>query len=621
MKIYHDNLIVPADSWSSDAWGVRNGAEPQDHALQSLIWPDREVNTERELFFRLEGNVGVSARNRQFVFATGGEARFDTWFNLFNVSKWVRKCGLTQLSLRLEGKGRFELVILQARPGRSEEECVSEIVDLVEGQPLEVDVSEVLEPHGGVVFFTLKALSDGHLSGAGWTTTDRPRRNPRLMVSITTFRRPEAVARSVRRIADFLSRSDLSGHMRVQVIDNGQDCGLAPSQVLDIHPNANLGGAGGFTRGLIEARRRGASHCLFMDDDASLHMESFERSWIFLAYAQDERTAIAGAMIDEAHKWAIWENGAIFDQGCQPQFMGTDLREADEMLEMEARTALPAPDKLYGGWWFFAFPLQQVRHLPFPFFVRGDDVSFSLANDFDIVRLSGVASYQGNFAEKDSPLTFYLDLRSHLAHHLSLPQMEVGRLALAKLCFRFAARCILRLHYDSLDAVNIAIRDAMKGPDFFTEHADAVEQRAAMKALIRTETWQEVHGNLPRDRVVLDPRKPLPRLLAKLTGNGMIVPGFRWLGNRRVLSSELRGAIRPIWGAATLTYVDEKNDKLMYLVHDKKRAVLGLWGTCRQVWQLVRQYDALRARWREGYDEVTLSQAYWDRALSLPPAE
>lgn len=621
MKIYHDNFIAPADPWSSDAWRVRDGVEPHDYTLQSLIWPDREVNTERELFFRLKGNVGISIRNRQFVFATGGEARFDTWFNLFNIAKWVRKCGLKQLSLRLEGRGRFELVILQARPGRSEKKCVNEIFDLDESQPLDVDISEVLDPHGGAVFFTLKALSDGFLSGAGWITTDRPRRNPRMMVSITTFRRPEAIARSVRRIEEFLSRSDLNGHLRAQVIDNGQDCGLTSSQMLDVHPNANLGGAGGFTRGLIEARRRGATHCLFMDDDASLHVESFERSWIFLAYALDERTAIAGAMIDEAHKWAIWENGAIFDQGCQPQFMGTDLRAANQMLEMEARTALPAPDKLYGGWWFFAFPLQQVRHLPFPFFVRGDDVSFSLANDFDIVRLSGVASYQGNFAEKDSPLTFYLDLRSHLAHHLSLPRMEVGRLALAKLCLRFAARCILRLHYDSLDAVNIAISDTIKGPDFFTGHADAAEQRAAMKALTRTETWQEMHGNLPRDRIVLDPNKPLPRLLAKLTGNGMIVPGFRWLGNRRVLSSELRGAIRPIWGAASLTYVDEKNDRLMYLVHDKKRAVLGLWGTCRQIWRLSWQYDELRARWRESYDEVTLSQAYWDRALSLPAAE
>ena len=50
---------------------------------------------------------------------------------------------------------------------------------------------------------------------------------------------------------------------------------------------------------------------------------------------------------------------------------------------MEFATTGPAPDNFYGGWWYFAFPVDQVKHQPFPFFVRGDDVSFSLVHDFN----------------------------------------------------------------------------------------------------------------------------------------------------------------------------------------------------------------------------------------------
>ncbi|MDP5307820.1 hypothetical protein [Paracoccus spongiarum] len=614
----HDNQITPSRPDGAATWRGAEDLSQAVHRLQGLIWPDRDVSTEEAPFFRLKGSAGLSSKARRITFATGGEARFGTWFNLFNVSKWVRRCGLRQLSLSLEGSGRFHLVIQQARAGRSSERIVSEIIDLDGIEPVGFDLSEALHPQGGVVFFSLRALSDGVLTAADWTTTDPLRRSPRLMVSITTFRRPQAVARSVRRFERFIAASQLDGLIRMQVVDNGQDSGLAPSAHVDVYPNPNLGGAGGFARGLIEARASGATHCLFMDDDAASHMESLEHSWMFLAHALDDRTAIAGAMIDEAHKWAIWENGAIFDQSCHPLFMGTDLREIDQVLPMEHNTALPPPDKLYGGWWFFAFPLERARHLPFPFFVRGDDVSFSLANDFDIVRLNGVASYQGNFAEKDSPLTFYLDLRSHLAHHLALPRMEVGRRALAVMCFRFAARCILRHHYDSLDAVNLAIRDAMKGPGFFAANADAAEQRAQIKALTRTEIWQDLPAMLPRDRVRIDPDHPLGLLLAKVTGSGMVIPFLGRVGNRRVLSSEQRGAIRPVWASASLTYVDTKNDKVMHLAQDRRRAIAGLWNTCKAVWALSRRYDALRDQWRQGYDATTLSQDYWNGALHLP---
>ena len=193
----------------------------------------------------------------------------------------------------------------------------------------------------------------------------------------------------------------------------------------------HVGGAGGFARGLMEATKAGFSHCLFMDDDASFHMENIARTYMFLAFSKDRRNAVAGAMINNTHKWAMWENGAWFDGSCRPISCGDDLREPKEVIKMELASSQQRPATLYGGWWFFAFAIDQVKHHPFPFFVRGDDISFSLMNDFNIHTLNGVVSFQDDFSEKESAQTLYLDLRNHIIQHLVTPELERSALGTA----------------------------------------------------------------------------------------------------------------------------------------------------------------------------------------------
>ncbi len=95
-------------------------------------------------------------------------------------------------------------------------------------------------------------------------------------------------------------------------------------------------------------------------------------------------------------------------------------------MNMEFTSAAQRSPKIYGGWWFFAFPIKQVTRYPFPFFVRGDDINFSLANDFHITTLNGVVSFAEDFSDKESPMTLYLDLRNHMVQHLTLEKMDNG---------------------------------------------------------------------------------------------------------------------------------------------------------------------------------------------------
>ncbi|MBL8561121.1 MAG: hypothetical protein JNN06_02470 [Gemmobacter sp.] len=582
------------------------------HAIQPAIWPEAGISTETIPYARLGGAAGMSLSQGGIVFGPGGTAAMDGYFNLFNLGKWRDLCGDTPIALWLRGQGRFQLVIWLATPSRSWDRIYSEAITLDGTLDVPLDLSEATGARA-VMFFELTALGEGHLADFAWTTSAAPRRTPDLVLSVTTFKREQAVTATVERFRKFRARSPLCDHIRMFLVDNGQSVEVTSGEGVTVFPNANLGGAGGFTRGLMEARKAGASHCLFMDDDASVHMGAITRTWMLLAYATDPRTAVAGAMINADHRWQIWENGAVFDRGCRPLFAGCDLRSTSAVLAMEFETTGPAPQGHYAGWWFFAFPVAQAVHLAFPFFVRGDDVSFSLVNDFRIASLPGVASFQESFSDKASPQTWYLDMRSHLAHHLSLPARDVGWSGLQRMFFSFYRRTVLRYHYDSLSAVNLAIEDVLRGPQFFAEHADMAERRKDLKALTTTEAWAPI-GHAPAVRLGRAPRPLRALLLATL--NGHLLPLGSRFGSDLVLDAPRRDDFRMVYGARRITYLNAQKTAAYTVRRDFGRFWRESLRLLRNSLTLRSRYKSLQAEWQGAYGAMT-STAFWEDKLSI----
>ncbi|GAB3600969.1 glycosyltransferase family protein [Microbacterium tumbae] len=585
--------------------------------LQTAIWPQSGISTEVAPHFDLFGPVGLSLTQAGADFGPGGRITTSTYYNLFNLGKWRKHCGELPLQLQLSGSGRFVLSIYAAGPDQSTRQVFSETVAL-DGSFRQPVRPEDLAHTDAVLFFSLTALDHARLDDFAWATTAPPRNTPDLMLSITTFRREAEVAATVERFRRFRATSELRDHIRMVIVDNGGTVTVDDGDGVVVIQNENLGGAGGFTRGLLMAEETGASHCLFMDDDASIQMEALSRTWWFLAYALDPRTAVAGGMINAAYRWQVWENGALFDLGCKPLYGGLDLRRRKHVFKMEYETTDSAPDDLYGGWWFFAFPVAQMKHLPFPFFVRGDDVSFSLSNDFAIVTLPGVASIQESFTDKASPLTWYLDFRSHLAHHLDGSAKDRSWRELQAMVRSFYLRNVLRFHYDTLSAVNLALEDVMRGPAFFDEHADMAQRRADLKALTTTEAWQPI-PTAPRQRLGKYPR-PL-RALWLATLNGHLLPLGGRIGSRLTLSAPYREDYRKTYGAKEITYLNADGTAAYVVRRDGRRFRAESMRLLRNTLRLRRLYPKMREEWRQGYATMT-SNEYWVDKLRLnSPAE
>lgn len=583
--------------------------------LQNFLAPDPAVCTEPMLYHREKGTVGLSYDSGTYVIPRSSGLSFDTYFNLFNLDSW-RNCELDGLLLELCGQGEVEIQITHAAPGHSYEVIHRLVTTLQPEQPHVLELSHLVDRAHGLIYVTLTAIGDRVvLERARFATHSLPQRPlPDLTVSITTFRRETAVRATVERLEIFLAEFPFSDHIRVQVVDNGQSANIQQSSYTTSYPNPNLGGAGGFARGLLEAESAGASHCLFMDDDASFHMENIARTYMVLALARDPKTAIAGAMINTQDKWAIWENGAWFDGVCHPIANGTDLRNHTDLIQMQFNSIAPQPNTLYGGWWFFAFPIAQVRHHPFPFFVRGDDSSFSLANDFSIATFNGIVSFQDDFNAKENPQIHYLDLRYHLIHHLIFDRLERSPLHTAWVALRLMIRSLLQLHYASAEAQLLAMKDVMEGPEFFDRNIDMSTRRATIKDITGNEAWQPAQTIVERHKRLTRLSRSLRTKIGLLTLNGHLVPFWSHFASHIKIEARQRGLVYYTLGAAQITFFNAERDQSYTVTHDKKRFYKTVWKIARTTWAFCRSYEALKAAYRQGYADMT-TREYWHKAL------
>ncbi len=596
--------------------------------LQNIVFPDPELCSEEALYAHLSGPVRFGA-GMALEFKSGGRARFDGYFNALGIGKWHRECVLDGLVLSLRGQGEFAVTVTHSAQGEDDKILLKHQVTLDTSTKIQLDLSDYINGAAhGLIWFELCALGIASLKGGQFFTQTAPKNPPSLAVCITTYQREEQVRATVQRLEQYLETSPFGPQISVIVVDNGQSAKIANrTKIISLaNPNLanpNLGGAGGFARGMLEASAANHSHCLFMDDDAAFSTENLARVYAFLALAKHPNAAVAGAMISTAADWRLWENGAVFDRRCWPVSTGADLRKFEDVLAVESYSLRPKSakfqDRFYGGWWFFAFPLAYARHYPYPFFVRGDDINFSLANDFAISTLLGVASFQDDFSHKESAQTLYLDLRNHLVQHLTIKALAINRFACARIALWFIFRNMVRFQYETCEALLLAWNDVMQGPGFFTKNADMRQRRQDIATLINQEKWRPLPKAEPRMRHRFKSwrwRYIVLRPLWRYSLNGHLLPFYNSWANRVLVPVKFRSHPDYIWGSSRITFLDASGAQA-YTVQQSKRRFMGLvarsiWATCR----FVLGYNALRQAYGETHDEMT-SEAYWRRLLGL----
>lgn len=252
----------------------------------------------------------------------------------------------------------------------------------------------------------------------------------------------------------------------------------------------NLGGSGGFTRGLHEMVEDGgpggddAHDVIFMDDDIRCEPEVIVRLAAFAQYTAHP-TVVGAQMLNLLHPTQVLA-GAEY---AVPEELSNGFVSPGAVGESDVTTFFPdgtknvqdrRVDAGYTGWWSCLIPAELVRRAgyPLPLFFQWDDVEYcyrARAHGVPTVTLPGAGVWHADFPWKDwDDWHRYFNLRNAMitaALHTDFPTSRIVR-TLADLL----ARYLLAMNYGLAATLVKAVEDFLRGPDVVDDGGAAATQ-------------------------------------------------------------------------------------------------------------------------------------------------
>lgn len=406
--------------------------------LQNIIFPSTDICTEESMYFRRENTVKYSWCSDCIEIKKNGIIRFDTYFNSFSAEKWFKYTKIQKVFLHvfLSGTARITLMRKEKIGNYIQTDYIGEELCSTESDNIEEFVLEFkTASFNGVFCFEVFGIGKNNSFFSGNYQADVETEYAKIAIDICTYKRESFVERNLNVLKkSFLERSDsfLYDKLEVFISDNAHTLDIEKLSTDKIHivQNKNVGGAGGFTRGMIEIKRvsdkKNITHILVMDDDIVIEPESIFRTCTLLSCLKDEykNTFIGGAMLRLDKRYIQTESGAMWNGGEIISLKGgLDLRSLDACLFNEFEEHAQ-----FNAWWFCAFPVSVATddNLPMPIFIRGDDVEYGLRNMKHLILMNGICVWHEPFEFKYSSFLYYYILRNRLIdnalHDMNMPR-------------------------------------------------------------------------------------------------------------------------------------------------------------------------------------------------------
>lgn len=337
---------------------------------------------------------------------------FGTYFNCFSVKKWHDYTSLTavRISLAMAGQAQVEIYAIEAN-GRHRLYVMEAKNDFVYDLPLK----ELLEAGIEVIGIELTALSDeltfieGGFYGNFETTQEVS-----IGIVICTFKREQYVKHNVAVLKELIEKND---KFSVMIIDNGRTLTEVSGKNIQVIPNPNYGGSGGFTRGLMEQVNQGCNnYVLMMDDDIVIETSALDRVYKVCQHVREERKMqmFGGAMLNMQKPTEQFENTAYWKLIKLIAFgRGFDLTDKRKLYENEK---FPEKINTYAAWWFCCIPMRVILQngYPLPVFIKSDDMEYGIRNNQPIMTMNGVGVWHETFEKKANPAINYFNDRNML---------------------------------------------------------------------------------------------------------------------------------------------------------------------------------------------------------------
>ncbi|GAA3460369.1 glycosyltransferase [Saccharothrix longispora] len=587
-----------------------------------------------------EVSRGVADRERhRLVLHPHAVVSMNTYFGRFPATYWQRWCVSpeVELSVTLTGSGTVAVVASDAE-GESRTVAAEQVADATR-QVVTLTAKIDKFTDGGGLWFDLTTGEDRLVvEDARWTVAPPAKVRPTAVV-ICTFNRVEDCLNTMAALAS--DQEPLALVDAVYVVDQGTDAvesrprfaevAAALGDKLRYIRQPNLGGAGGFTRGLYEVTELdGAEHAnvLFMDDDVLCEPEIVIRTTAF-ANRTAQPVIVGGQMLyllhpNHLHVGAEYAN---LDTLAPGQVVEGALHDADLTGFDEETGKRNVQDRRvdagYNGWWSCLIPSEIVKAIgyPLPLFFQWDDIEYGYrarAHGFATVTLPGAGVWHADFHWKDwDDWHRYFNLRNALitsALHSRFDPKRICRSMASQL-----ATYLVGMQYGLAATQLKAIEDFLKGPGFLRDGgvqaaADIRKLRAEYPETVRHPA-SEVPGIASGDLPLIS-APPAPKLFAPVLAKRIV---HQLLGKNVHDVGAVSSGDSAWWHVSlfnTAVVTDASQEGVRVRRRDRELAVrLGKQGT-KLIRELYRQAPEMQRAYREAMGELT-DRSNWKRLYDL----
>lgn len=511
-----------------------------------ILEPERRCVQHPLLYCRASEPFFFDAEKDAWCLAGAAVFDFTTYFNSLSIKKLKALTIATSFSLHLEvsGSGCTVLPTHVGPLGGNPVFTKRQAVDAAASDDWQnIEMRLAIPDTAVLASFAIDAKGPVWVRNARFVAEipDGALRPVELAVAMTTFKKEHFVERNVGIIRrDILDAGhELGRHLHIHIVDNGRTLSAdrLATERISIHPNPNVGGSGGFARGMIEAMRQNvpATHVLLMDDDVEISCESLSRTFNLLRIVKDDyaEAFVGGAMMslekaDRQHE----DLGFMGTDGlCHQLKKPSSMEEIDRIVASELVDTTQTDPQTYMAWWYCCIPLSVVRSrgLPMPLFVRYDDVEYGLRCRPKFITMNGICVWHMPF-----DIRYNAVVERYQTTRNALIIQALGRAPASNFTGKIARDIDLelkKLNYASAELVLDGFEDFLAGPSCISEpNGEAIMRREGEKAekptpldkLAQQEgVWGEAARSASLAALEQDPSRSLvSRLLSLLTVNG-----------------------------------------------------------------------------------------------------
>ncbi len=559
-------------------------------------------------------------------------ADFMTYYNCFQAKRWKTYTNMQKAMLELDIEGSFCIEIYEIFKNSDNVNFRLAVNKAYNEEQRRTVCIELPDSDRELLGFKLAAINDTKLYSGCFTGEfeESDVRSVKISLVTTTFKKQPYIKNNIAMLKSkvLCENSDLKGSIFVHVIDNER--ALDPESYncedLKIYPNPNTGGAGGFTRGMIEALAlpQKPTHVLLMDDDVMLTAESLFRTYYLLRTLKDKYSEcfLSGAMFDYDIRERQYEDvGYVRKSNGEygPLKRAMDMRSLYEVVNNEKYFEQEMPYS-YAGWWYCCIPAVHIERngLPLPVFVRGDDVEFSLRNNPGFITLNGICIWHVGFAGK-----FNAAMELYQVHRNSfIIQAASGICPDVNFYKRITTQFwkeITRFAYGNAELLLDSIDDFMKGPEWFVKlnGEQSLKEHAAKNEKMIPVSQLEGYPNAGKD----DPHEyvklgKFSKLIYMITINGHLLPGFMLRRYPTVISYDWFFVPGKNFRRKTLIAVNS-NDKTAFVRHMSRKRCFALIKRYRKITKNYKKnHKRIEQEYRNKFAEMT-SFEFWKEYLGI----